>query len=58
MSYQINVDNCEMCGACKSACPVSAIKLVDKYYEVDSSLCVGCGSCTSACGFDAIGPEN
>ncbi len=56
MAYKIDKDACEMCGACKSACSVSAIKMNGVYYTVDEELCIDCESCVSACGFSAIGP--
>lgn len=57
MAYSINTESCEMCGACKSACPVSAIFMEDGTYHVDEETCVDCGSCESACGFYALAPK-
>jgi len=57
MSYKIDTDACEMCGACKSACPVSAISMVGAFYKVDEELCLDCGACESECGFHAIAPK-
>lgn len=44
---------CVACGACESACPVSAIK-VDGKAKVDESVCVECGACVSTCPVSAI----
>ena len=41
MAYSINTDNCEMCGACKSACPVSAISMQGSYYQVSDDDQIG-----------------
>ena len=54
MSYQINSTTCEMCGACKSECPVSAISMKGMYYQVNEDTCVECGSCENVCGYDSI----
>ena len=56
MAYKIDTDACEMCGACKSACPVSAITMNGVYYTVDENTCLDCGTCENACGFHAIAP--
>jgi NAD-dependent dihydropyrimidine dehydrogenase PreA subunit len=54
--HKIDPDKCEFCGACKSACPVSAISnpAGTTYYAVDEAECIDCGACESECGFDAI----
>jgi len=57
MSYKIDTDACEMCGACKSACPVSAISMVGAFYTVNEDLCLDCAACESECGFHAISPK-
>lgn len=54
MAYKIDTDACEMCGACKSACPVLAIAMKGAHYEVDQEICLECGACESSCGFHAI----
>lgn len=57
MAYTISKDNCEACGACKSACPTSCISLKAGSYAIDEDACVDCGTCLSACGFGAISAE-
>ncbi|MBR3263296.1 MAG: 4Fe-4S dicluster domain-containing protein, partial [Lachnospiraceae bacterium] len=42
-------DRCTGCGACISACSVSAISLVDQRIQNDRSLCTGCGACAAVC---------
>ena len=53
--HRIEQDACEFCGACKSACPVSAISNQSgkNYYEI-SDACIDCGACESECAFGAI----
>lgn len=47
-------DSCTGCGACKSVCPVSAIKMVlnaQGFYEpvVDDNKCIKCNKCVHVC---------
>ena len=48
MAYKIN-NTCINCGACSSACPVSAISPGEFIYRIDPDICVGCGACASVC---------
>ncbi len=56
MAYVIS-DECISCGACESACPVSAISQGAEHYEIDSSTCIECGACASTCPVGAPQPE-
>ena len=47
-------DECTMCGSCKEACPVEAIREGDPKYVVDPDLCTDCGNCEDACPVSAI----
>ena len=47
-------DECIMCGACASACPVSAISEGDSKYVVDPDVCIDCGACEDGCPTGAI----
>lgn len=46
----INQEDCEGCGACKAACPASAIFWNEAgLAEVEQSRCLTCGYCTPVC---------
>jgi len=49
----VDEGKCDGCGLCVDACPVDAIKVVNKA-EVNVGICKGCGSCISSCPRDAI----
>jgi NADH:ubiquinone oxidoreductase subunit F (NADH-binding) len=50
VSYHIDADRCNGCGACLRVCPEGAITGKPKELHVlDQELCVQCGSCFSAC---------
>ncbi len=54
----IDPDECQMCGACESACPVGAISIPEgKNYFAISEDCTDCGACEDECGFSAISAE-
>ncbi|HSG27497.1 MAG TPA: 4Fe-4S dicluster-binding protein, partial [Candidatus Krumholzibacterium sp.] len=53
----VREDICEWCGKCESACPYSAISMVEKdgrkIAMVTDVLCKGCGACLPVCPVDA-----
>ncbi len=53
MAYVIS-DECTMCGACESVCPVEAISPGDSKYVIDPNTCTDCGACESTCPVEAI----
>ena len=52
MAYKIS-DDCIMCGACASECPVNAISEGDGKYEIDADACLDCGTCAGVCPVEA-----
>lgn len=57
MAYKVNPEICVNCGACESACPVSAISEKDGKRFIDAGKCVGCGSCAGTCPVNAINQD-
>lgn len=53
MAYVIS-DDCTMCGACESSCPVEAISAGDGKYVIDANSCTDCGACEATCPMSAI----
>lgn len=53
MAYKISED-CTMCGACESSCPVEAISAGDGIYVIDAETCTDCGACEPTCPVGAI----
>ena len=51
---KIDEPACIGCGACVSACPFGAMKLVDGKAVVNPDLCTLCGACVEACPVNAI----
>lgn len=49
-------DDCSMCGACESSCPVEAISAGDGKYVIDAGSCTDCGACAATCPMSAISP--
>lgn len=54
MTENVPVQDCTLCGACRSACPVDAIQMTAPYLDffypkIDPALCLHCGRCRQAC---------
>ena len=51
----INQEDCEGCGACKTACPAGAIYWGDNgLAQIDHSKCLTCGYCSPVCPVRAV----
>jgi NADH-quinone oxidoreductase subunit F len=50
ISYVIQPEKCEACGACERSCSVGAVKKTESgLYEIIQEKCIKCGACYSAC---------
>lgn len=54
MSINVHLEKCTGCNLCVKACPVSAIKVVNKKAIIDLDKCTLCGICVDVCKFKAI----
>jgi Fe-S-cluster-containing hydrogenase component 2 len=57
MTYIVDKENCQGCGACVDACPNEAIAMKRDAAVVLATACVECGSCEPVCPTAAIGPS-
>jgi NADH:ubiquinone oxidoreductase subunit F (NADH-binding)/(2Fe-2S) ferredoxin/ferredoxin len=49
ISYQIDPDKCQACGACERVCPAGAVQHEEKEYSILQEKCIKCGACLPAC---------
>ncbi|HEX9934256.1 MAG TPA: 4Fe-4S binding protein, partial [bacterium] len=47
-------EECIVCGACISECPVSAISEGEDKNVIDPAKCTDCGACVDVCPTEAI----
>jgi len=50
----VNHKKCKICKKCVEVCPVSAMKIKDKYPEADRKKCISCFCCDEHCPYGAI----
>ncbi len=53
-AIRILKDKCNGCGLCIKACPLDAIRVVDKKAVIDLDKCTLCKACLESCNFGAI----
>jgi uncharacterized Fe-S center protein len=51
--YYIN-DGCVGCQACRTFCPVQAIRFGNCRNEIDQKICIHCGTCYRECNISVI----
>lgn len=54
MSIQVLLEKCNGCALCIKACPLDAIRIIEKRALIDLDKCNLCGACLPACKFKAI----
>jgi NADH:ubiquinone oxidoreductase subunit F (NADH-binding) len=58
ITYRIDAENCNGCGACVRNCSQQCIVGEKKQpHVIDASVCIRCGMCLEACKFDAVRVE-
>lgn len=53
-TYNIDTDNCFLCGLCKKVCPVDAVIDAGYKFIIDQDKCVKCKACYDSCPIDVI----
>ncbi|MBN1860687.1 MAG: 4Fe-4S binding protein [Candidatus Thermoplasmatota archaeon] len=54
MAVKVDKEKCTGCGACVTACPVEALKVVNEKVEVNEDTCIDCGTCVDECPVQAL----
>lgn len=53
MAYVVS-DECILCGACVTGCPVGAVEEGETQAYIDPEVCIECGTCEQNCPTFAI----
>ena len=54
MKVQINLDECDRCGACVAICPALAIEIDEFEVVIEQDKCTRCLICIKTCPIGAI----
>jgi|YelNatPaOPRAMG01_1025707.scaffolds.fasta_scaffold00284_28 dihydromethanopterin reductase (acceptor) len=56
LPYRVERSECKLCRPCLvvSACPYSAVEIIDGFPSIRSMLCQGCGLCIASCPYGAV----
>ena len=46
--------NCLKCGLCVQLCPVDAVRVRHRAFQINDDICIGCMACLEACPVEAI----
>jgi NADH-quinone oxidoreductase subunit F len=49
ISYQIDAEKCQACGACVQVCPTGAVEKSEEVYAIKQEKCIKCGACYPVC---------
>lgn len=51
---EVNIDDCDFCGACVAVCPEDCIELFEKDIDINHKICTNCKLCVYICPVEAM----